>query len=66
MRRLEALEIEYEALKKDLSKSGDDNRVIFAMISNFQNRIHLLQNTLEHIQNIKQLKHLDNETYTTL
>lgn len=36
------------------------------MISNFQNRIHLLQNTLEHIQNIKQLKHLDNETYTTL
>ncbi|NMH86053.1 hypothetical protein [Flavivirga algicola] len=55
MVRLKALEENYESLKKDLNESGDDNRVIYAMISNFQNRIDILQNTLEQIERIKQL-----------
>ncbi len=55
MARIKALEENYISLKKDLTESGDDSRVIYAMISNFQNRIDILQNTLEQIERIKQL-----------
>jgi hypothetical protein len=54
--RIKHLEENYENLKIDLTQSGEDNRVIYAMISNFQNRIDILQNTLEQINIIKQLK----------
>ncbi|MGB1308359.1 MAG: hypothetical protein ACPG6B_05580, partial [Oceanihabitans sp.] len=50
------LEKQYTNLKEDLLESGDDKRVIYAIISNFQNRIDILQNTLKQIENIKQLK----------
>jgi hypothetical protein len=64
--QIKKLEIDYENLKSDLTKSGDDNRVIYAMIKNFQNRIDILQNTLTHIENIKQLNKLSNENNTTI
>lgn len=66
MQRMKALETEYKSLKIDLAESGDDNRVIYAMISNFQNRIDLLQNALQQINTIKQFKNLNNETSTTI
>ena len=60
------LEEDYEALRLDLTESGDDKRVIYAMITNFQNRIDLLQNVLEKIEEIKQLKQNSDENATTL
>ncbi len=56
LKQMEKLEKEYEGLKKDLHESGNDNRVIYAMIQNFQQRIDLLNNVLNKIENIKQLK----------
>lgn len=53
--RIKVLEKDYESLKYDLNESGDDNRVIYAMISNFQNRIDILQNTLDQINTIKKI-----------
>ncbi|MDD7886979.1 hypothetical protein [Flavivirga sp. 57AJ16] len=61
MARIKALEKNYESLKIDLTESGNDSRVIYAMISNFQNRIDILQNTLEQIENIKQLNKSSHE-----
>ena len=49
-------------LKKDLVESGNDKRVIYAMITNFQNRIDLLQNVINTIEEIKTLKETENET----
>ena len=66
MAQMSILEKNYELLKEDLIESGDDKRVIYAMISNFQNRIDLLQNTLEHIINVKQTKINPNENSYTL
>ena len=66
MMQMQRLEKEYKDLKNDLSESGEDKRVIYAMISNFQNRIDLLQNTLIQIENIKQLKNNYNENSTTI
>ncbi|MGW1456340.1 DUF4179 domain-containing protein [Salegentibacter agarivorans] len=61
--QLEKLETEYEKLKKDLQNSGKDKRVIYAMISNFQQRINLLNEVLEQIENIKTLKNQSDENY---
>ncbi len=66
LKQIETLESEYELLKEDLTESGDDKRVIYAMISNFQNRIDLLQNVLQKIEEIKQLKQTTNENSTTI
>ncbi len=59
--QLEKLDVDYGKLKEDLKKSGQDKRVIFAMISNLQQRIDLLNNVMDHIENIKELKNPNNE-----
>lgn len=66
MEQMEILEKNYESLKIDLTKSGDDKRVIYAMISNFQTRIDLLKNVMETIENVKQLKQQKNENSITI
>ena len=66
MVQMQRLEKEYISLTEDLSESGNDKRVIYAMISNFQNRIDILQNTLKQIENVKQLKNNHNENSTTI
>jgi len=58
MHQLRILENDYKSLKKDLIESGDDKRVIHAMISNFQNRIDVLQNAMERIDDVNQLKQM--------
>lgn len=62
LHQMEILEKDYEKLKKDLAKSGNDKRVIYAMISNFQNRIDLLEDVLQQIETIKELKLDTHET----
>ena len=66
MFQIKILEEDYELLKTDLTESGDDDRVIYAMIANFQSRIDLLQNVVEQIDNLKQDKLEDNENSSTL
>ncbi len=66
LKQFEILEKDYEKLKIDLTKSGNDKRVIYAMISNFQTRIDILQNVLTSIEHIKELKTKSNETKSTL
>jgi len=64
--QIENLEQQYEDLKKDLNTSGNDKRVIYAMISNFQSRIDLLQNILQEIEYIKQLNINNDENSSTI
>ncbi|GAA4326881.1 hypothetical protein GCM10023115_56610 [Pontixanthobacter gangjinensis] len=61
LQQMEKLEKNYEELRKDLVNSGKDNRVIHAMIQNFQQRIDLLNNVLTQIENIKTLKNQNHE-----
>ena len=60
------MEQDYQKLKTDLTDSGNDQRVIYAMISNFQNRIGILNTVLEQIEDVKQLKTNTNETKYTI
>ncbi|WP_298894859.1 hypothetical protein [uncultured Psychroserpens sp.] len=66
MRELNILEDEYESLKIDLTESGNDQRVIYAMITNFQNRVNVLKTVLEHIEEVKNFKNNQNENTTTI
>ena len=61
LEQLENLENKYEILKLDLVESGNDKRVIYAMIKNFQNRIDLLEQVISTIEEVKKLKTLKNE-----
>ena len=66
LKQMKILEKEYESLKIDLTESGYDKRVIYAMITNFQTRINILKNALETIENVKQLKQNNNENSITI
>lgn len=61
LNQLQILENDYDKLKKDLGKSGQDKRVIYAMITNFQKRIELLQTVLEKVDTINTLKNSSHE-----
>lgn len=56
--QINKLETQYAGLKVDLLESGQDKRVIYAMIDNFQNRSALLEQVLEQIEAIKKLNDL--------
>lgn len=66
LKRMKTLENQYDLLKTDLNESGNDNRVIHAMIENFGNRINVLQTVLEKIETIKTFKQKNNETSITI
>ena len=66
MFQISILEENYKLLRLDLSTSGQDERVIYAMISNFQDRIDLLQNVVEQIDDLKQTKNEQNGNSSTL
>ncbi|MDT0678206.1 DUF4179 domain-containing protein [Autumnicola musiva] len=61
LKQMEKLDAEYEKLKTDLLNSGKDNRVIHAMINNFQQRIDLLNNVLSQIEEIRSIKNQNHE-----
>ncbi len=62
--RLENLEKQYVHLTDDLKESDSDKRVVFAMISNFQQRIEILQDLLTQLEENKKFKTTTNEIYS--
>jgi hypothetical protein len=58
------LEQEYNDLKKDLLNTPNQDRVVKAMIRNLQSQISLLNQQLNIIQEVRQLKNNKNETKT--
>ena len=60
--QLSKLDEEYKKLRVNLSESGNDKRVIFAMVSNLQQRIDVLNTVLTQIEEIKELKNNENES----
>ncbi|MBI9042801.1 hypothetical protein [Lutibacter sp.] len=61
--QLNKLETQYTQLTLELKESTEDQRIIYAMISNFQQRIELLQRLLAQIEDVKQFKKQQNEKY---
>lgn len=61
LKQINILEEKYQILKIDLIDSGYDQRVIYAMINNFQKRIDLLENVINTVKEIKNLNNQNNE-----
>ncbi len=59
MKKVVFLENEYKNLTVELKNSGFDRRIINAMIYNFQQRIEILQNLIEQIENFKNNRNED-------
>jgi hypothetical protein len=63
LNQLERLEEKYKDLVKSLNKNFNDRRVVYAMISNYQSRIEILQDVLIQIDELKNLKANNDEIY---
>ena len=61
--QLVILETQYTHLTLELKQSTEDKRIIYAMISNFQQRIELLQGLLTRIEDVKRIKKQTHENY---
>ena len=61
--QIEKLEENYNLLISELNSSNKDKRVVYAMISNYQQRIEVLQNLLQQIEQINNPTNTDHETY---
>ena len=61
LKQIDILEEKYQILMVDLVESGYDQRVIYAMINNFQKRIDLLENVIITVKEIKNLNNQNNE-----
>ena len=64
MIQLNKLEINYNQLESDLINGGNDKLILSAMITNFQTRIDLLQDVINQIETIKNLKNYNDENFT--
>ena len=53
--QLEILETNYRKLTLELKESNADKRVIYAMITNFQNRLSVLQNLMDQLEEFEEL-----------
>nr|WP_321413806.1 hypothetical protein [uncultured Allomuricauda sp.] len=62
--QLAKLDKDYETLEHDLIDGGDSKIILSAMITNFQTRIDLLKEVLSQIENIKNLKTQNDESFT--
>jgi len=54
-KQLELLETNYSKLTVELKESNADKRVIYAMITNFQNRLEVLQNLMDQLETFEEL-----------
>ncbi|REE82017.1 hypothetical protein BX611_1560 [Lutibacter oceani] len=63
LNQIKKLEKEYQVLTLELKESTEDQRIIYAMISNFQQRVDVLQSLLIQIEDFKELKTQNNEKF---
>lgn len=64
MTQLRKLETNYQVLEQDLLNGGNSKLILSAMITNFQTRIDLLQEVLNQVETIKNLKKYNDENFT--
>ncbi|QTD38301.1 hypothetical protein JL193_03090 [Polaribacter batillariae] len=60
---LDELEDSYKVFVQDLTKNGNQRRIIAAMIKNYQRRLDILERTLKQIDKIKNTNNPNNEIY---
>lgn len=62
--QLNLLEENYKKLMLELKENSKNKTIIYAMITNYQQRIDVLKNLLKDLENIEQLKKIQHENNT--
>ena len=63
LEHLEELEDNYKNFIQELNIDGNSRKIINAMIKNYQQRLEILENVLQQIEQIKNPNSLNNEIY---
>jgi len=63
LKEMEKLEKDYESLKNEIVKNGENKQIVFAMITNMQTRISFIKTVLEQVEQINNYKKNTNEKY---
>jgi hypothetical protein len=63
MKEMEVLEKDYENLKNEIVKNGENKQIIYAMITNMQTRISFIKSVIDQVETINNLKTETNENY---
>lgn len=63
LEQLEELEDSYNGFVKELENTGEQRKIINAMINNYQQRLEVLRTALQQIETIKSNKNLEDEIY---
>jgi len=61
MKQMSDLESDYEKLKLEIAKNGENKQIVYAMITNMQTRISFIKSVLDQVENINKLKIETNE-----
>lgn len=64
LKQMEALEKDYENLKQEIIKNGENKQIIYAMITNMQTRITFIKSVLDQVDAINNLKIEANENHS--
>jgi hypothetical protein len=52
LQEMERLEKDYESLKIEIRKNGENKQIVFAMITNMQTRISFIKQVLEQVEQL--------------
>lgn len=63
-KEMESLENDYQNLKNEIAKNGENKQIVFAMITNLQTRISFIKSVLEQVENINKIKSINDEKHT--
>ena len=56
-KKIESLEKDYDNLKLEIKKNGENKQIVFALITNMQTRIDFLKSVLSQIETLKKYQH---------
>jgi hypothetical protein len=63
MKEMEFLENDYQNLKEEITKNGENKQIVFAMITNMQTRISFIKSVLEKVETINKFKNNEDEKH---
>ena len=63
LKEMETLEKDYESLKNEIVKNGENKQIVFAMVTNMQTRISFIKTVLEQVEQINNFKTNTNEKH---
>ena len=63
MKEMETLEKDYDKLKEEIAKNGENKQIVYAMITNMQIRISFIKSVLDQIESINNLKNNKDENH---